>query len=115
MKTNLLSMEPLPTVMKAYHILQQIEKQHHINLPLSKHSDVSALYSTKSSLYSSTQRTLAQKKDFKKKMGLVCVYCKKKGHSVDQCFKLVGVPGWYVTLKRNQPSSTSQAGNRLAA
>ncbi|XP_074376646.1 uncharacterized protein LOC141718167 [Apium graveolens] len=25
-KTNLLSMEPLPTVLKAYHILQQIEK-----------------------------------------------------------------------------------------
>lgn len=46
-KTNLLSMEPLPSVLKAYHILQQIEKQNQINFNTGKNPEMSALYSQK--------------------------------------------------------------------
>ncbi|XP_074373787.1 uncharacterized protein LOC141714151 [Apium graveolens] len=97
-KTNLLSIEPLPTVLKAYHILQQIKKQQSLTYLMVKIPDVSALYSNKQSFTPS--RSFQPKKAFKKsKLDLMCDHCKRKGHSLDQCFKLVGVPDWYVNLK----------------
>ncbi|XP_074377507.1 uncharacterized protein LOC141719027 [Apium graveolens] len=108
-KTNLLSMEPLPTVLKAYHILQQIEKQQNISVPLIKSFDVSAFYSHKN--FNSASRIMSQKKDFKKnKMDLVCDHCKRKGHSVEQCFKLVGFPDWYNNLKGKQNPGFGNSG-----
>lgn len=105
MKTNILSMDLLPTVLKAYHMLQQIEEHHNLDTPVNKISDVSALYSAKQTPYN--LKFQQQKKDFKKsKLDLICDHCKKKGHTVEQCFKLVGTPDWYVNLKGKQQPST---------
>ncbi|XP_074363338.1 uncharacterized protein LOC141703800 [Apium graveolens] len=110
-KTNLLSMEPLPTVLKAYYILQQIEKQQSMTINMSKVPDVSAFYNNKPSF--SVPRSFQNKNDFKRsKFDLTCDHCKKKGHTVDQCFKLTGVPEWYMNLKgKNSGVSTKFAAN----
>ncbi|XP_074361981.1 uncharacterized protein LOC141702183 [Apium graveolens] len=116
-KTNLLSMEPLPSVLKAYHILQQIEKHNHLTLNVSKTPKISAFYSQKSNQnYNSYSQGSSKvmnnvKKDFKKmKLDMSCDYCKRKGHGADQCFKLVGYPDWYTTFKgkTQQASQFSQ-------
>ncbi|XP_074368570.1 uncharacterized protein LOC141708711 [Apium graveolens] len=40
------------------------------------------------------------KKDFKRsKLDLICDHFKRKGHTADQCFKLVGYPEWCNTMK----------------
>ncbi|XP_057246861.1 uncharacterized protein LOC130589573 [Beta vulgaris subsp. vulgaris] len=46
-------------------------------------------------------------------MNLKCEYCKGKGHTKDQCFKLIGFPDWY----HKKPSSTSgnTSGGKIAA
>lgn len=52
-------------------------------------------------------------KDYKKmKYERFCDHCKQKGHTKDQCFKLVGYPEWYVDLKGKKPQNSS---NRVAA
>ncbi|XP_074376643.1 uncharacterized protein LOC141718163 [Apium graveolens] len=110
-KTNMLSMEPLPTILKAYHILEQIEKQQSMTINMSKVPDVSVFYSNKPSF--SVPRSFQNKKDFKRsKLDLTCDHYKKKGHTVDQCFKLTGVPEWYMNLKgKNFGVSTKFAAN----
>ncbi|XP_056685767.1 uncharacterized protein [Spinacia oleracea] len=104
-KVNILSMDPLPTVLRAYHILQQVEKQNRN----STHSiEISALMAGKHNQSYKFQPSGqgVQRKDFKKtkydkydKFDRFCDHCKVKGHMKDQCFKLVGYPEWYTNLK----------------
>jgi hypothetical protein len=40
------------------------------------------------------------KKDWKKdKLERKCEHCKGRGHTIDQCFKIIGYPDWYPGLK----------------
>lgn len=64
--------------------------------------EMSALLATKHS------SGFGQKKDYRDvkrmKYDKTCDHCKMKGHTMDSCFKLVGYPEWYSTLKgKNQP------------
>ena len=43
-------------------------------------------------------------------MYLAC--CKGKGHTVDQCFKIIGYPEWYNAIKASKGSSS---GGKLVA
>ncbi|KAL2903245.1 Retrovirus-related Pol polyprotein from transposon RE1 [Bienertia sinuspersici] len=101
-KTNSLSQDPLPTVNKAYHTLQQIEQQHKLNQVVSNSVELNALNASATPTVSKVfpKPNFQYKKDFKRiKSDIVCSYCKRIGHSVDHCFKLHGFPEWYVNLK----------------
>jgi len=37
-------------------------------------------------------------------MNKICDHCQKPGHDKDQCFKLIGYPGWYDELKGKKKS-----------
>jgi len=42
------------------------------------------------------------RRDFKKNKGnKFCDHCQRSGHSTDQCFKIIGYPGWYQGPKEN--------------
>ncbi|XP_057249409.1 uncharacterized protein LOC130590847 [Beta vulgaris subsp. vulgaris] len=88
--TNILSMDPLPSINRAFALAQQIEKQKQISGINYSTQEVSAL---------AVQRSSGGKRDWKKekleKLNLYCDYCKGKGHIKDQCFKLIGFPDWY--------------------
>ncbi|KAK9750505.1 hypothetical protein RND81_02G201300 [Saponaria officinalis] len=88
LRSNILSMEPMPNINKAYSIIQQIESQKQITSLLHSTQDVSALVVDKSgggSLPSMTWR-----RDHKKSRvdDRWCSYCKKHGHTNDTCFRL---------------------------
>ncbi|XP_021730466.1 uncharacterized protein LOC110697396 [Chenopodium quinoa] len=90
--TNLLSVDTLPTVHKAYYTLQQVEQQN-------RWSDAKAVYEMSAfhvaKTFSKPSYTF-QKKDVKKpKSDLFCDYCKKRGHLLDACFVLNGYPDWW--------------------
>ncbi|XP_056694807.1 uncharacterized protein [Spinacia oleracea] len=99
-KINLLSMDPLPSVNRAYHLLQQIEKQGALNLS-SHSSEMSALLSVHNNQYNRPPSGSAgQRRDYrdsskKQKFDRFCDHCKMKGHTKDVCFKIVGYPEWY--------------------
>ncbi|XP_019107701.1 uncharacterized protein LOC104905474 isoform X2 [Beta vulgaris subsp. vulgaris] len=102
-KTNILSTDPLPPVNKVYYTLQQVEKQLQLRNPtFFPSSESSAFYAGKNTSKPS-YHALSGKKDFKKmkfdKSERFCEHCKVKGHTIDTCFKLVGYPEWYTSLK----------------
>lgn len=110
-------MDPLPSVNKAYHMLQQIEKQSNINL-LPSNLEMSALmsmrqhYGSPQSQKPSFSGSSSLKKDNKKiKQQQFYDHCRMKGHLKENCFKIVGYPDWY---KDKQGQSSSNTG-RFAA
>lgn len=107
-KINLLSMDPLPTVNKAYHMLTQVEKQNNLSVQINS-TNMCVLMSFKTNSGSKPANTYVNKKDYykdlkKTKMERFCDFCKMKGHSKDQCFKIVGYPDWF---KGKPPQSGS--------
>ncbi|XP_010690723.2 uncharacterized protein LOC104904224 [Beta vulgaris subsp. vulgaris] len=97
--TNILSTDPLPPVNKVYYTLQQVEKQSQLN------SSTTNFISAKTSAYMASKPSAKPlpKREYKKfkvdKSEKFCDHCKMKGHTIDQCFKLVGYPDWYSVLK----------------
>ncbi|KAL9244246.1 hypothetical protein vseg_018043 [Gypsophila vaccaria] len=85
LRTNILSMDPIPTINKAYSIVQHVESQKHITSVITSSQDVSALSVDKS--YNSVG---GWKRDHKKAKldDRWCGYCKKSGHTKDTCFRL---------------------------
>ncbi|XP_056690510.1 uncharacterized protein [Spinacia oleracea] len=113
--TNVLSMDPLPSINRVFSITQQIEKQKEVC-----HAAVESNAMNSSAMaaqaYRSVGSTQGKKdwKDLKKdKMNRQCTHCKGKGHTVDQCFKIIGYPDWYNTIKASKGNSSQ--GGRIAA
>ncbi|VFQ61981.1 unnamed protein product [Cuscuta campestris] len=78
---NILIMRPLPSVSIAYGILIQEEKQRQIQAPV-------PFVPEHTSLNVNTQNAYRGRYDEKKIV--ICEYCKKKGHSANKCYRLVG-------------------------
>lgn len=103
---QILPMEPLPTVNKAYLMIQRIKKQKQItgNASVTREivANVSRPGANDSSSHDSLNALLAKnsqkgRKDFKKnnKGNRFCDHCQRSGHTQDQCFQLIGYSVWY--------------------
>ena len=77
-KTQILLMDPLPSVNKAHSLFIQEEMQRFVTNPVRVESTALA---TKSS-----------GNNFKGKERTVCTHCGKMGHTMDKCYKLHGFP-----------------------
>ncbi|XP_057247058.1 uncharacterized protein LOC130589644 [Beta vulgaris subsp. vulgaris] len=109
--TNVLSMDPLPSINRVFSITQQIEKQKEMSNLVVESSAISSSamaaqsYSTRQFPKSHNGIGKGRKdlRDFKKdKMHKLCNHCKGKGHTADQCFKLIGYPDWYNSIKASK-------------
>ncbi|XP_017256401.1 uncharacterized protein LOC108225961 [Daucus carota subsp. sativus] len=119
-KVNILSMDPLPSVNKVYHMLQQIERQN--ALANSQTLEMSALMTVSNNSNFQNSKFSAKKdvKDSavnKNKLDRFCEFCKMKGHLKESCFKLVGYPDWYKgkTSDTSSNTVTQKSNQRLAA
>lgn len=90
-RNQILSMDPLPNINKAYYIVQQVEKQKqvttHVNEP-------TAFFAN----YKNNQGFKKDNKGEKK----VCTYCKFESHTYEQCFERLGYPDWYKGKKNKK-------------
>ncbi|XP_022030483.1 uncharacterized protein LOC110931392 [Helianthus annuus] len=75
-RANILMMQPLPSINKAYSLLVQDENQKEIHPVSQAFPDVSSM-------------NVQTRSDSKKP---VCSHCKKPGHSVNKCYRLIGFP-----------------------
>ncbi|KAL2247811.1 UNVERIFIED_CONTAM: Retrovirus-related Pol polyprotein from transposon RE2 [Sesamum indicum] len=96
-RSQILLLEPLPTVTKAYSMLLRMEKQMQVNI---SNVDNGAAFQARGQNY--------RKKNFADKKTMVCDHCQKAGHTRDSCFKLLGVPDWY----RDMTEQRKKAGGR---
>ncbi|XP_069144346.1 uncharacterized protein [Solanum lycopersicum] len=88
-KSNTLMLSPLPSVYHAYSLLMQDEKQREVYM--------SSQYLGNSASFLATNQTILDQKSGyyeakQKKTILVCSNCKKLGHSVDKCYRIIGFP-----------------------
>nr|XP_009629973.1 uncharacterized protein LOC104120028 [Nicotiana tomentosiformis] len=110
-RSNLLMMQPPPSLGNAYNILLQDESQRHVKS--SPHFNLdSASFNANTLNKIPPQRQYNQRVNFEQrvdvdqvKASLFCKYCKKPGQLIEKCYKLHGYPS---NLKFNK-------GRRIAA
>ncbi|KAL0312289.1 UNVERIFIED_CONTAM: hypothetical protein Sradi_5628200 [Sesamum radiatum] len=88
-RSQILLLEPLPAVMKAFSMLIRMEKQLQVN--------VSSMELQSGAAYQIRTQGM-KKKPFIDKKSLFCEHCQKTGHCKETCFKIHGVPDWYKDL-----------------
>ena len=106
-REQILLIDPLPTVNKAYSTIQRVERQRQVTHTTMVSREVAAC-TNRASLGEigelETVNALVAKgkvrKDLRKsKVPKFCDHCQKSSHEKDQCFKLIGYPEWYDDLK----------------
>lgn len=101
LRTQLLLMEPEPTIQKAFSLVaQDVEQRIFTGTPASNTLNNVAMMVKTSHLV--TNRTHGA--SFKWNEHLLCTHCDLQGHTVDRCYKLHGFPPSY----RSQRSSSSK-------
>jgi len=116
---QILLLDPLPTVNKAYSMIQRVEKQRHVTNSVGIPREVAASVNRTNisnngeiedaSAFFAKNKT---KKDLRKiKSSKFCDHCQRTGHERDQCFKIIGYPEWYEGSKGKKKI----VGPRLAA
>ena len=114
---QILLLEPLPTVNKAYSMIQRVERQRRVTNTTGVSREVATCVNKFTDLgdLEPVNALMAKgkiKKDYRKpKMNKFCDHYQKPGHEKDQCFKLIGYPDWYDDFKGKK----KPAGARLAA
>lgn len=104
-RSQILAMDPLPTVNKAFSMIVRVEKQRSV------HTDLISSNSSENNsvmLAKDVQKSNSGKK--KKDYSVICEHCKIPGHQKDSCFKILGYPDWYKHLKKEKSSSGGKGG-----
>ncbi|KAK4394242.1 hypothetical protein Sango_1895000 [Sesamum angolense] len=98
-RNQILVLDPLLHVNKAYLMVLRVEQQRKVNLGFSDTGDGSAIqvkdYAHRAN---SGPKNFLRRKGGIDKRNLVCSNCNRQGHNKDTCFKLHGVPDWYKDL-----------------
>lgn len=115
-RNQILVMDPLPSVNKAYSMILRVEKQRQVNMGVREMIGNSAML-LKAQEY---RKQVNYKGTVKKripldKKQLYCDHFDKPGHQRETCFKIHGFPDWYKELadqkKRKSGTARVFAGN----
>lgn len=88
---SILMMKPLPTVAQAYTLLIQDEKQCELQS--------SSIFISESASMIAKNGSNFSKGNYDNKKNLVGTHCKKSGHSVNKCFRLISFPKEFKSTK----------------
>ena len=92
LRGNILAMDPVPTINKAFQLVQQAEKQKQVTENIESGFDASALFANKGTLQN-VKGVFPRRETKEEKMRkYFCEHCKMKGHTKEGCFKLNGYP-----------------------
>ncbi|OIT32043.1 hypothetical protein A4A49_56225, partial [Nicotiana attenuata] len=103
---------PLPSINHAYSLLIQEEKQREIQV--AQHPLDSAFLATKQQYGGQKYAQADKRRNFEgKRNAVVCSYCKKPGHSVKKCYRIIGFPANFY-FKKNKRFEGSIQGHAAA-
>ncbi|XP_019260086.1 PREDICTED: uncharacterized protein LOC109238110 [Nicotiana attenuata] len=110
---NILMISPLPSVNHAYSLLIQDEKQREIYVNNQFPGDSSSFmavnqFSGSQKFGNSDSRGGKGRGDYKKN-NQICSYCKKSGHTVDKCYRIIGFPADFKFTKSKKFQGRSLA------
>ncbi|KAL2236701.1 UNVERIFIED_CONTAM: hypothetical protein Sindi_0861800 [Sesamum indicum] len=98
-RSQILLLEPLPIVTKAYSMLIRMEKQMQMSLG-SMETNSGAAFQIRWQTY--------KKKPVVDERQMICDYCQKPGHMKDSCFKLHGTPDWYKEMAKQRKKAVGK-------
>ncbi|GJU12708.1 pyridoxal 5'-phosphate synthase-like subunit PDX1.2 [Tanacetum coccineum] len=113
-RSQILAMDPLPTVNKAYYIVQQIEKQKQVTNHVFEPTAFFANMNNKNNSNGRRENNKGNRNEVKGEtkneisFKKICTNCGQEGHLFEQCFERLGYPDWYKGKK-------AKKNNRLAA
>ncbi|GKB58796.1 retrovirus-related pol polyprotein from transposon TNT 1-94 [Tanacetum coccineum] len=113
-RSQILAMDPLPTVNKGYYIVQQIQKQNKVTNHVFEPTAFFANMNNKNNSNGRRENNKGNRNEIKVEteneisFKKVCTNCGQEGHLFEQCFERLGYPDWY---KGNK----AKKNNRLAA
>nr|GEV11752.1 hypothetical protein [Tanacetum cinerariifolium] len=94
-RSQILAMDPLPNVNKAYYIVQQIEKQKQVTSytfePFAFFANTNNTRHNNNTRKEVKQSRVDNRSDQKR----TCTHCIQEGHVFYQCFERIGYPDWY--------------------
>lgn len=110
LRNQILVLDPLPSVHKAYSMALSVEKQKEVQINFSNLPE-SAMFVKSSNNNGKRQFSSKPKTDFKNKGNndRYCNHCKANGHTREACFKLNGYPNWYKELKDKKKNNYNSA------
>ncbi|KAL0312685.1 UNVERIFIED_CONTAM: hypothetical protein Sradi_5667800 [Sesamum radiatum] len=92
-RNQILVLDPLPHVNKAYSMVLRVERQRQVNMSIADLGDNSAFYSRDHEQKGNQGGfRYMKKKGTNDKKNAFCEVCNKTGHNKDTCFKVHGVP-----------------------
>ncbi|KAK4394268.1 Retrovirus-related Pol polyprotein from transposon RE1 [Sesamum angolense] len=98
-RNQILVLEPLPNVNKAYSMVLRVERQRQVNSEFAEATDHFAMQvRSYEQRYNTGPRNIMKKKGPIDKRNLFCNHCNKSGHNKETCFKIHGFPDWYKDL-----------------
>ncbi|KAK4400618.1 Retrovirus-related Pol polyprotein from transposon RE1 [Sesamum angolense] len=97
-RNQILVLDPLPNVNKAYSMVLRVERQREVNLGFAETGHNVVMQARSYDSKGPGPRNYLKKKGPTDKRNLVCGHCNKLGHSKETCFKIHGVPDWYRDL-----------------
>ncbi|KAL2232769.1 UNVERIFIED_CONTAM: Retrovirus-related Pol polyprotein from transposon RE1 [Sesamum indicum] len=112
-RNQILVLDPLPHVNKAYSMVLRVERQRQVNLGFTDAGDSAMMSRNFGSKENLGQRYYVKRKGSMDRRNLFCNHCHKSGHNRDSCFKIHGIPDWYKDL--NDQRKKSAAGGRAYA
>lgn len=112
-RTQILSMSPIPSLGNAYHLVAEDERQRAIASDR-KSTTESAAFKTfthgRKESNSSQQRDKPPTKDNKRsEVQEHCTFCGKDGHNREGCFKRIGYPDWWPGNKKRDENKPKAA------
>ena len=114
-RTQILAMNPIPTLGMAYHLVSEDEQQRNVATGKKPTSDAAAFQAFIPSKRDNYQRASKNNlKECKRNFGDQvehCTFCGKDGHNRDGCFKRIGYPSWWpgkgTKREKTQPRSAA--------
>ncbi|KAL0431875.1 UNVERIFIED_CONTAM: Retrovirus-related Pol polyprotein from transposon RE1 [Sesamum radiatum] len=107
-RSQILVLDPLPSVNKAYSMVLRVGRQRKVNLEYVDIGENNAMNVRNMEYKLNTgQKSFQKRKTFVDKRKLICEHCGKIGHSKDSCFKLHGTPEWYKDLNKQKKWGTA--------
>ncbi|XP_011075753.1 uncharacterized protein LOC105160183 [Sesamum indicum] len=107
-KNQILMMDPVPGVSKAYAMILRVERQN-------EETNTSRNMALQASKRPDFQRNFQKKRNLHDKKLQVCKHCGKSGHLKEVFFEIYGYPEWYKTLIEQKKENTATANKAAAA
>ncbi|GKD45704.1 hypothetical protein Tco_1270349, partial [Tanacetum coccineum] len=93
-RNQILPVDPLPNINKAYYIVQQVEKQKQVTHQVNDPTTFFANFNNKNGQGSSSRREVRENRDENRGEKKVCGYCNQEGHLFEQYFERIGYLDW---------------------